>query len=38
MVLSAWGLDGSVADLNGDNTVDGQDLAIILSTWGSCTG
>lgn len=38
VVLSAWGLDGSVADLNGDNTVDGQDLAIILSTWGSCTG
>lgn len=26
------------ADLNGDGAVDGSDLAIVLGSWGSCTG
>tara|TARA_R110000824_G_scaffold60078_1_gene160959 strand:- start:310 stop:795 length:486 start_codon:yes stop_codon:yes gene_type:complete len=32
-LLSEWGEQGSVWDLNGDNIVDGKDLAIILGGW-----
>jgi hypothetical protein len=27
-----------IADLNGDETVDGQDLSVLLSGWGACPG
>jgi hypothetical protein len=32
-LLSQWGADGT-ADLNGDNIVGAEDLAIMLSMWG----
>ena len=41
-VLRLWGLDprarleACVADINGDGTVDGADLAALLAGWGAC--
>jgi len=34
-MLSSWGTAGP-ADLNGDATVNGTDLSILLSAWGPC--
>ena len=34
-LLGGWGRSDSYWDLNGDGTVNGQDLTILLSRWGS---
>jgi hypothetical protein len=34
VLLSQWGSAGT-ADLNGDGTVNGVDLGLLLSAWGS---
>jgi hypothetical protein len=33
-VLAAWGSKGGPADLDGDGTVGGADLAMVLAAWG----
>jgi len=37
-MLGFWGLNGKPvdADINGDGLVDGADLAMLLSSWGTC--
>jgi hypothetical protein len=36
-MLSAWASGpGNPADLNADGTVDGVDLGLLLSAWGTC--
>jgi hypothetical protein len=32
-LLGAWGSSGGAADLNGDGSVDGQDLSVLLAAW-----
>ena len=34
--LDVLGSDSSVADLNGDGSVDGEDLWLVISAWGAC--
>jgi len=36
--LDALGSDSSVADLNNDGAVDGEDLLLVISAWGTCDG
>jgi hypothetical protein len=35
-MLAAWGGGPGAGDLNDDGTVDGIDLGILLSAWGTC--
>ena len=38
-ILNTWGTDGGKfprADVDGSGTVDGADLAAVLSQWGPC--
>ena len=37
LLIGDWGMDGAATDINGDGTVDGGDLAYILSAWGACS-
>ena len=36
LLIAVWGTADVAADLNGDGTVDGYDLAYILGNWGPC--
>jgi hypothetical protein len=38
VLLGSWGTSGVPADVNGDGTVDGQDLGVLLGNWGACVG
>jgi hypothetical protein len=35
MLLSGWGTPGN-ADLDGNGTINGADLGLLLSAWGVC--
>jgi hypothetical protein len=37
LLLSAWGTNLPIADLNGDGTIGGADLGLLLSRWGLVT-
>lgn len=36
VLVAAWGVMGSSADLDCDGTVGGGDLGVLLASWGSC--
>ena len=36
MILGAWGSSDSDADLDGNGTVGGEDLSLVLGFWGYC--
>ncbi|MDP7069834.1 MAG: hypothetical protein QF561_00620 [Phycisphaerales bacterium] len=36
-IISAWGTDNQIADLDGDGWVDVHDLLAVLDAWGPCT-
>lgn len=35
-LLAAWGTDDPAADVSADGAVDGDDLALVLASWGEC--
>jgi len=36
MIISLWGLEIPSADIDGNGTVDTNDILLVISAWGPC--
>ena len=36
VLLSEWGMVGSIADVDGDGLVGSSDITVLLTHWGPC--